>query len=60
MCITSIIFILLYQTAAHFWHFCIKAVHNLKKSLVIILIPKAMFVPISAFLFLVSEVACGE
>jgi len=37
----------------------IKAVHNLKaKSLGIILTPWAMFVPISAFLFLVSKVEC--
>jgi len=40
----------------------IKAVHNLKtKSLGIILIPWAVFVPIAAFLlFLAYDVACGE
>jgi len=48
---------------SNFWRFlCIKAVHNVKtKSSSIILTPRAMIVPISAFLlFLVSEIACGE
>jgi len=42
-CIIGMIFILLHQTSAHFWHFlCTKAVNNLKtKSVCIIPTPSA-------------------
>jgi len=62
MCITGVIFILFHQRAAHFWRFCIKAVHHnlTAKRSGVILTPCARFVPISTFLlFSVSEVACG-